>query len=90
MNKARRKELLRLKERIEELQSEVYDIITDLQCESQDEQDYMDNMPENLQGSELYEKAEQALENMDEAVETLEGIADELSDAASSLETATE
>lgn len=90
MNKARRKELLRLKERIEELQSEVYDIITDLQCEARDEQDYMDNIPENLQGSELYEKAEQALENMDEAVETLEGIADELSDAASSLETATE
>lgn len=90
MNKARRKELLRLKERIEELQSEVYDIITDLQCEAQDEQDYMDNMPENLQGSELYEKAEHAIENMYEAVEILEGIADELSDAASSLETATE
>lgn len=35
------------------------------------EQDALDNIPENLQDGELYEKIEQAIENLDSAIESL-------------------
>lgn len=41
----------------------------------------MENMPENLQGSEKYEAAEETVSNLDDALSSLE-------DAASSIEEA--
>ena len=35
------------------------------------EQDALDNIPENLQDGELYEKIEQAIENLDCAIDSL-------------------
>lgn len=35
------------------------------------EQDALDNIPENLQDGELYEKMEQAIENLDSAIDSL-------------------
>lgn len=35
------------------------------------EQDALDNIPENLQDGELYEKIEQAIENLDSAIDSL-------------------
>ena len=53
MNKVRRKEL-----------QELYDIISEakdrLEMLHDEEEEYKDNMPENLQSSERYEKAEAA------------------------------
>ena len=51
MNKLRRKAL----DRIAETLNELYEELESLRDE---EHDYMDNMPENLQGSERYEAAE--------------------------------
>ena len=90
MNKARRKELLGLKERIESLQSDVYDILSALEGLKDAEQEYLDNMPENLQGSEKYDKAEEAVSNLEEACSTLEDITSSLDEAASGIEQATE
>lgn len=90
MNKARRKELHALKEKIEAIQSDIYDIIVDLCNQANEEQDYIDNMPENLQESEHMSKAESAIEYLDEAKDALENITDELNDAASSIEMACE
>lgn len=35
------------------------------------EQDALDNIPENLQDGELYEKIERAIENLDSAIDSL-------------------
>ena len=46
MNNPRRKALSQLKEQIEEIQSVLEELL-------EEEQEYLDNIPENLQGSEL-------------------------------------
>jgi len=67
MNKERRKniqdvaeQLAGLKTTLEELQGE--------------EEEYRDNIPENLQGSERYEKADEACDMLGDAVSTLEDV----------------
>lgn len=60
MNKARRKA-------IEKVVSDLYDIQSAVEELRDEEQEYLDNIPENPQGSERYELAEQALENLNSA-----------------------
>jgi hypothetical protein len=43
-----------------------------------EEQEYMDNMPENLQGSERYEVADQAIDTMEVAIDRLNDVCTEL------------
>ena len=52
-------------EQIEELKN-------DLECLRDEEQEYLDNMPENMQSGEKYEKAENAIYEMEEAISNLE------------------
>ncbi len=65
MNKQRRKTL-----------RELYDIIAEakdnLEMVMEEEEEYRDNIPENLQGSERYEKAEEAVYNLEEAISNIE------------------
>lgn len=74
MNKTRRKELGKV---IEDLNTASKDIDIE-RCYSEldrimsDEQDYFDNMPENLQGSMRGMDSEEAIDNMQEALELLE------------------
>ena len=49
----------------------------------EEEEDYRDNMPENMQGGERYEKADEVASNLEDAVGSLE-------DAISSIEAAIE
>lgn len=65
MNDARRKALSALRDKIEECQSE---------CESlrDEEQDYFDNMPENMQSGEKGERAEAATTELDSAIDSLQ------------------
>lgn len=65
MNKARRQELQKIADAITAAKEELESIQTD-------EEDYRDNMPENLQGSERYEIADAAVDSMSSAVEALE------------------
>lgn len=65
MNKIRRKELQSTIDQLIELMSS----LEDLQAE---EEEYRDNMPENLWGSDRYEKAGEAISNMEDAVSSLE------------------
>ena len=76
MNKIRRKSLQDIIDQLEEPKA----ILEELQSE---EEDYRDNMPENLQGSERYEKADEAVSNMEDAVSSPE-------EAISSIESAVE
>ena len=74
MNKKRRKcidsvilKIHKLQDVIEQLQQDIEDIAAD-------EQDYLDNIPENLQGSERYEACENAVENLEAAIDWLDDI----------------
>lgn len=75
-NKARRKALDEVISKIEEAK----ELLENLQAE---EEEYRDNMPENLQGSERYEAADAAVDNMSSAVDALD-------EAISSIESAQE
>lgn len=76
MNKARRKALDEIISKIEEAK----ELLENLQAE---EEEYRDNVPENLQGSERYEAADAAVDNMSSAVDALD-------EAISSIESAQE
>ena len=75
MNKARRKNIQDVVNQLEDLKS----TLEDLQGE---EEEYQDNIPENLQGSERYEKAEEACDTLSEAVGGLENIITSLGELA--------
>jgi t-SNARE complex subunit (syntaxin) len=74
MNKARRKA-------IEKVVSDLYDIQSAVEELRDEEQEYLDNISENLQGSERYELAEQALENLNSAYDSIEEAASYLEEA---------
>lgn len=67
MNKIRRKNLQSIIDQLEELKGS----LEDLQAE---EEEYRDNIPENMQESELYEKADAACDNLSAAVDNLEEV----------------
>ena len=75
MNKARRKNIQDVVGQLEDLKS----TLEDLQGE---EEEYRDNIPENLQGSERYEKADEACDTLSGAVDGLEDIITSLGELA--------
>jgi hypothetical protein len=75
MNKIRRKNLQAIIDQLEELKGSLEDLQT--------EEEYRDNIPENMQESERYEKADEACDNLSSAVDSLE-------EAISSIEAAIE
>jgi len=74
MNKARRKQLQALLDRFEELQAELEGLQTE-------EEESRDNIPENLWGSERYEKAEETCSYLEDAVGSLEEMVESLAAA---------
>lgn len=71
MNKQRRKNIQSILDQIEELKGS----LEEAQAE---EEVYRDNIPENLQGSERYEKADEACDTLSGAVDSLDDIICEL------------
>ncbi|MBC1306824.1 hypothetical protein [Listeria booriae] len=74
MNAKRRKEITNCLESIA-------DQLTRLQELKEDERDYLDNVPENLQSSEHYEKSDKLYYELEGAIESLENAVDELEEA---------
>ena len=74
MNNDRRKQL-------REIITVLENVKVDLEAIRDDEQDYMDNIPENLQGSSRCDTAEEAIDNMDDALNYLEDVMDFISEA---------
>lgn len=64
MNKIRRKNLQAIIDQLEELKGS----LEDLQAE---EEEYRDNIPENMQESERYEKADEAVDNLEEVISSI-------------------
>lgn len=58
--------------------SEQLELLEELKAE---EQEYVDNIPENLQGSERYEAAEEAAYNLEEAYDLVNDAIEKLEEA---------
>lgn len=74
MNKARRKRVIALIEQFNLLQEELEDICNE-------ETECLDNMPESFQETERYEKVQENVDNLNEALNYLEDIIDYLDNA---------
>lgn len=74
MNAKRRKAIEELSEKITEAKDTLGEI-------KDDEETYMNNMPENLQCSSRYEAAENAVEELEEAISNLESALENLEGA---------
>lgn len=75
MNKARRKNIQDVVDQLETLKSTLEEI-------QGEEEDCRDSIPENLQGSERYEKADEACDTLGEAVSSLEDVITSLGELA--------
>jgi hypothetical protein len=89
MNKTRRKEISKIISRISTLKIELEEnLIPDLESLRDEEQEYLDNMPEGIQAGEKGEKAEEAISEMDSAIETLSTFNEDIDNIFESLENA--
>lgn len=71
MNKQRRKEISAVITKLENIKEELENILGD-------EQDYYDNIPENLQMSERADQSSEAIDIMEDAISSIEDITDQL------------
>jgi flagellar biosynthesis chaperone FliJ len=67
MNKARRKQLSEVSDKLNAIMEELQSIMDD-------EEEYRDNIPENLVNSERYEKADNACTEIQTAIDQLEDV----------------
>ena len=74
MNKFRRKQ-------IETISDKLSAIADEIDAVQEEEEEYRDNIPENLQGSERYELAEAAVNAMMEAADSVRSAIDSLEQA---------
>lgn len=79
MNKVRRKELNRVIGRLNSIQDkdDLYSCINILERLRDEEQDYYDNIPENLQYSQRAEASKYAIDSLDEAIDLLNELYDD-------------
>lgn len=75
MNKERRK-------RIEELSSKLSECKDEAEAIMEEEQEFFDNMPENMQGGEKGETAQSAIDALQEASDNADAAIGNLNDAA--------
>ena len=74
MNKQRRVKVDDVIEKLRNIQSEIGDILSE-------EEEYRDNIPENLQGSEKYENAENNCDNLQNAIDQVDEVISYLEEA---------
>ena len=86
MNKNRRKELMEWVIKAKDWVAQGEEIKGELESICSDEQDYFDNMPENLQGSQRGMDAEEAIDAMNEAIESMDNAIEAAEEAASCIE----
>lgn len=75
MNKERRKSL-------REIQSKLESLGQDLEALKDEEEEYRDNMPENLQESDRYQRADEVCDLLQEALESMDNAYQQIEEAA--------
>ena len=86
MNKNRRNELRNWVKKAEEWSSKGEELKRELENICSDEQDYFDNMPENLQGSTRGMDAEEAIDAMNDAISSMDDAIEAANEAASCVD----
>lgn len=101
MNNTRRKAIKQtidrfdlIRKKLDELVAEIESVKSDVEDIQWEEEEYRDNMPENLQGSERYDKADCTCTSLSDAVEALDDMLNaidfDFGDVTTSLEEAME
>ena len=72
MNNARRKILNNANDIVREALAKLSEALEMVEGVRDDEQDSLDNIPENLWGSERYEKSEEAVDNLESVISEIE------------------
>lgn len=90
MNKARRKQIEAVKDKIADAQALIAEIMEEVESIRDEEQDYLDNIPENLQASERYDAAEESVSNLDNACDELSSLDYTMESIVESLDAAAE
>lgn len=75
MNKLRREMIIAAAGKLEEAKA-------DIETATEEEQEYFDNMPESLQGSEKGEQAEEVVQELEQVVSELEDLISRVEDQA--------
>lgn len=88
MNKDRRKALSALADELNGLHGKIDDIRSQAETLRDEEQDYFDAMPENLQQGDRGQTAEEAIGYIESAVNALDEALSQLNDASRELENA--
>ena len=89
MNKTRRKAIFAVAVKIGTVKEEIESLMQELDDIKTEEEEYRDNIPENMQGGERYEIAETAIANLDGAYSCLDDIVGSLEEAESYLDDST-
>lgn len=90
MNSNRRKEIDRIMERIDSLIADISEIKDSIVAVCNEEQEALDNLPESMQEGERGERAQAAIDALEEALNGMDEAECDLNDAKESLETAKE
>lgn len=90
MNKARRKAIADIQEQVRKAQEILQAAAEQLDAIKDEEEEYFYNMPDSIQEGERGEKAQAAIDNLDEALTALEGMGEELDTALESMDSAAE
>lgn len=85
MNNTRRKAISELSQKTGNIKGEIEELMQEIESIKGEEEDYKENIPENLQGGDKYEVAETAIENLEEAYNSLDDILGTLEDVESYL-----
>ena len=72
MNKERRTEIQDVLKTLDNITAKLEDLQSSIENIKDEEQEYLDNIPENLQESDRYHKSEEAIENLESAYDTVE------------------
>ena len=90
MNNKRRKELTTIHQEIEALKDRLLELQEQLETVVDEEREAFENIPENLAGSDRYERAEEAVDLLDEALEALDEAISGLDTTLENIENAQE
>ncbi len=90
MNNARRKQIESLIARAEELRGMAESLKGEIEPVKDEEEDYKNNMPESLQDSDKGQKADAAIEALEEAINQCEEIDSAFDQIVTYLQTASE
>lgn len=88
MNNDRRKAIAALKERVEGIITLRDELVSEAEAIRDEEQEYLDNMPESLQSSEKGDNAQSAIDALEEAISELQDL--DVDNVLNSLDTAAE